>query len=90
MIALDYTVSNLRYMSSLSFSFEELLNGLERTADGVFRRVVPPLCPECGVLMNRNSYNTYCKKYMVASIWGGISVPVAMNLSKKTVVSEKH
>ena len=51
-------------MSSLSFSFEELLNGIERTADGVFRRVVPPLCPECGVLMNRNGYNTYCKKYI--------------------------
>jgi hypothetical protein len=64
MITLDYAVLNLQYMSSLSYSFEEFSNDLERTADGIFRRTVPPLCPECGVLMSRNGYNTYCKKYI--------------------------
>ncbi|MEA1997881.1 MAG: transposase, partial [Euryarchaeota archaeon] len=64
MTTLDYAVLNLQYMSSLSYSFEEFSNDLERTADGIFRRAVPPLCPECGVLMNRNGYNTYCKKYL--------------------------
>jgi len=51
-------------MSSPSYSFEDFSNDLECTADGVFRRAVPPLCPECGVLMSRNGYNTYCKKYI--------------------------
>ena len=51
-------------MSSLSYSFEEFSNDLERTADWIFRRTVPPLCPECGVLMSRNGYNTYRKKYI--------------------------
>ncbi|MEA1894137.1 MAG: hypothetical protein U9N36_02840 [Euryarchaeota archaeon] len=51
-------------MSSLSYSFEEFSNDLECTADGIFRRAVPPLCTEYGVLMNRNGYNTYCKKYL--------------------------
>ena len=64
MTTLDYAVLNLQYMSSPSYSFEEFSNDLELTADGIFRRVVPPLCPECGVLMNRNGYNTYCKKYI--------------------------
>ena len=64
MSTLDYAVLNLQYMSTLSYSFEEFSNYLECTADGVFRRTVPPLCPECGVLMSRNGYNTYCKKYI--------------------------
>jgi hypothetical protein len=64
MTTLDYAVLNLQYTSSLSYSFEEFSNDLERTADGIFRRVVPPLCPECGVRMSRNGYNTYCKKYI--------------------------
>ena len=64
MITLDYTVSNLRHMNSFGFNFGEFSNDLERTADGIFRRAVPPLCPECGVLMNRNGYNTYSKKYL--------------------------
>jgi len=51
-------------MNSFGFNFGEFSNDLERTADGIFRRAVPPLCPECGVLMNRNGYNTYSKKYL--------------------------
>lgn len=64
MITSHRAISNLQYIGILSYSFEELLNGLERTADGIFRRAIPPRCPECGVLMNRNGYNTYCKKYI--------------------------
>ncbi|HIE31078.1 MAG TPA: transposase [Methanosarcinales archaeon] len=51
-------------MNSFGFNFGEFSNDLESTADGIFRRAVPPLCPECGVLMNRNGYNTYSKKYL--------------------------
>ena len=64
MPTLDYVVSNLQYMSTPSYSFEEFSNDLECTADGIFRRAIPPLCPECGVLMSRNGYNAYCKKYI--------------------------
>jgi len=64
MPTLDYTALDLQYMSSSSYSFEEFSNDLECTADGIFRRAIPPLCPECGVPMNRNGYNAYCKKYI--------------------------
>ncbi len=64
MTTLDYAVLNLQYMSSPSCSFEEFSNDLECTADWIFRRAVPPPCPECGVLMHRNGYNKYCKKYI--------------------------
>ena len=73
MITLDYAVLDLQYMSSLSYNFEEFSNDLERTADGIFRRAVPPPCPECGVLMSRNGHNSYCKSTSVASRWGSIS-----------------
>ena len=58
MPTLDYTALNLQYMSSSSYSFEEFSNDLECTADGIFRRAIPPLCPECGVPMNRNGFSS--------------------------------
>jgi hypothetical protein len=36
-------------------------NEFEYTADGIFRRVVPPSCPICGTRMDHNGYNTYGK-----------------------------
>lgn len=33
----------------------------EYTATGIFRRTKPPVCPECGMPMNYNGYNTYGK-----------------------------
>ena len=64
MITLNYALLNPQYMSSLSYSLEEFSNNLKRTEDGIFRRTIRPLCPECGVLMSRNGYNLYCKKYI--------------------------
>ena len=34
----------------------------EYTADGIFRRIIPPLCPICRTRKNHNGYNTYVKK----------------------------
>ena len=76
MTTLDYAVLNLQYMSSPSYSFEEFSNDLECTADGIFRRDVPPLCLECGVLMSRNGYNTYCKKYIGSIKMGRYICPI--------------
>ena len=34
--------------------FKEYSNEYEFTAEGVFRRIVPPACPQCGKAMSHN------------------------------------
>jgi len=41
--------------------FEDYPDEFEYTANGVFRRTTPSLCPKCGSRMNYNGYNTYRK-----------------------------
>ena len=41
MITPHCAISNIQYRGILSYSFEELLNGIERTADGIFRIATP-------------------------------------------------
>ncbi|MEA3325355.1 MAG: hypothetical protein U9Q37_09540 [Euryarchaeota archaeon] len=64
MIALSHTILELPYPGLSTFRFGGCLNGATFTNDEIFRSIIPPFCPECGVMMNRNGYNTYCKKYI--------------------------
>ena len=64
MIALSHTIPEITYPDLPTFRFGGFLNGDTFTNDGIFRSIIPPLCPKCGVMMNRNGYNTYCKKYI--------------------------
>jgi len=41
--------------------FEDCPDEFEYTANGVFRRTTPSLCPKCEFWMNCNGYNTYRK-----------------------------
>jgi len=45
----------------ISTIYSNYSNDYELTADGVFRRNVSPMCPECGYPMNHNGFNT-CQK----------------------------
>jgi hypothetical protein len=40
-------------------AFKEYSNEFEFTAEGVFRRIIPPACPQCGKRMSHNGYNKY-------------------------------
>jgi len=42
-------------------SLGEYPGEFEYSVTGIFRRTVPPSCPECGTRMNRNGYNSYGK-----------------------------
>jgi hypothetical protein len=55
-------VLNFSYEEGLSLILGEYTSDIRFTADGIFRRAVPPTCPNCGIQMNRNGYNTYCKQ----------------------------
>ena len=53
---------NFSQKDALLSIFREYSNEFEYTANGIFRRTVPPECPKCGNHGNYNGYNTYYKK----------------------------
>ncbi len=50
---------NLPFAHELLNAFKEYSNEYEFTAEGVFRRIVPPACPQCGKAMSHNGSNKY-------------------------------
>ena len=48
----------------LSNIFQDYSNDFEFTASGIFRKIVPPLCPECGHPMSHNGFNTCQKRHL--------------------------
>nr|QNO45153.1 hypothetical protein GMDKAGHH_00006 [Methanosarcinales archaeon ANME-2c ERB4]QNO46045.1 hypothetical protein OOGCPJEC_00030 [Methanosarcinales archaeon ANME-2c ERB4] len=76
MIALSQTIPEVAYPDLSTFRFGGCLNGAAFTNDGIFRSIIPPLCPKCGVMMNRNGYNTYGKKYIGSIKMGRYICPI--------------
>jgi hypothetical protein len=64
MTKMQLSLINFPYRETLSTIFEDYSNDFEFTADGIFRRIVPPLCPECGYPMSHNGFNTYQKGHL--------------------------
>ncbi|MGB7002174.1 MAG: transposase [Halobacteriota archaeon] len=62
MVSLDTNLNNFSYCEILFAIFGEFSTDFVYTATGIFRRTVPPVCPECGTQMNYNGYNTYDKR----------------------------
>ena len=50
---------NLPFAHQIMDAFKEYSNEYEFTAEGVFRRIHPPACPQCGKRMSHNGYNKY-------------------------------
>lgn len=55
---------NFSHRNELLTILGEYTGNLEYTANGIFRRTVPPFCPGCGAQMSHNGYNTYTKKHL--------------------------
>lgn len=64
MTEMQLSLINFPYRETLSTIFEDYSNHFEFTANGIFRRIVPPLCPECGCPMSHNGFNTYHKGHL--------------------------
>ena len=64
MTEMQLSLINFPYRETLSTIFENYSNDFEFTANGIFRRIVPPLCPECGYPMSHNGFNTYQKEHL--------------------------
>ena len=50
---------NLPFAHQIMDAFKEYSNEYEFTAEGVFRRIHPPACAQCGKRMSHNGYNIY-------------------------------
>jgi hypothetical protein len=64
MTEIQLSLINFPYRKTLSTIFEDYSNDFEFTASGIFRRIVPPSCPECGSSMSHNGSNTYRKEHL--------------------------
>ena len=61
MAIIDLNLINFPHHELLSNIFERYSNDFQFTANEVFRKTVPPKCPECGIRMVHNGYNVYTK-----------------------------
>jgi len=61
---MQLSLINFPYREMLSNIFQDYSNDFEFTASGIFRKIVPPLCPECGHPMSHNGFNTCQKRHL--------------------------
>jgi hypothetical protein len=59
MTAIATNFLNLPFAHQLVDAFKEYSNEYEFTAEGVFRRIIPPACSQCGKQMCHNGSNKY-------------------------------
>ncbi|MEI2761195.1 transposase [Methanothrix soehngenii] len=64
MTEMQLSLINFPYREMLSNIFQDYSNDFEFTASGIFRKIVPPLCPECGHPMSHNGFNTCQKRHL--------------------------
>lgn len=64
MTQIQLNLKSFPYGKQLATIFERYSDDYEYTSAGVFRRVTPPLCPECGNPMDHNGSNTHTKRWL--------------------------
>jgi hypothetical protein len=64
MTEIQLSLINFPHREILSTILNGFSDDFEFTADGVFRRIVPPFCPDCGSPMSHNGFNTYRKRHL--------------------------
>lgn len=62
MVTIASNLNNFSALPNLQNIFKEFGNEFEYTENNIFRREIPPKCPECGNNMVHNGYNEYTKK----------------------------
>ena len=64
MTEMQLSLINFPHREMLSTIFQDYSNDFEFTASGIFRKIEPPLCPECGHPMSHNGFNTCQKRHL--------------------------
>ncbi|MGA9098824.1 MAG: hypothetical protein WB392_07830 [Methanotrichaceae archaeon] len=79
MTEIQLSLINFPHRNILSTILSNFSDDFEFTANGIFRRITPPLCPECGSPMSHDGYNTYRKGYLGGQLSIDIFVWLAGN-----------
>jgi hypothetical protein len=66
MTAIATNLINLPFAQQIVDTFKDYSNDYEYTAEGVFRKTIPPYCPQCGKPMSYNGYNKYSLLHLAA------------------------
>jgi hypothetical protein len=64
MTEIQLSLINFPYHQILSTILNDFSDDFEFTAHSVFRRITPPVCPDCGFPMSHNGFNTYVKGHL--------------------------
>ena len=64
MTEIQLSLLNFPHREILSTILNNFSNDFEFTANGVFRMINPPPCPDCGFPMSHNGFNTYRKGHL--------------------------
>jgi hypothetical protein len=64
MTEIQLSLINFPHREILSTILDGFSDDFEFTANGVFRMINPPPCPDCGFPMSRNGFNTYRKGHL--------------------------
>jgi hypothetical protein len=85
MTKIQLTMKNFSFAGQLKAIFEGYSNDYEYTSDGIFRKIKPPLCADCGTPMSHNGFNNHTKKQLGDVKIGKYQCP---NCSKN--IEEEH
>jgi len=81
MTQIQLNLINFPHREILSRILKDYSDDYEFTANGVFRRITPPRCPDCGSPMSYNGFNTYRKgglgevsvgRYLCSACWRSV------------------
>jgi len=64
MTEIQLSLINFPHHQILSTILNDFSDDFEFTANGIFRRITPPVCPDCGFPMCHNGFNTYLKGHL--------------------------
>jgi hypothetical protein len=64
MTTINLNLKNFSHRDVLLKIFSGYADDYEYTADGIFRRIKPLICPDCDIMMVNNGYNIHCKEHL--------------------------
>ncbi len=64
MTQIQLNMKNFPFAGQLRTIFERYSDDYEYTSDGIFRKIVPPLCTNCGSRMKHNGFNNHTKMHL--------------------------
>lgn len=83
MTEIQLSLINFPHRTILTTIFSGFSNGFEYTSGGIFRRITPPICPDCGCPMSHNGFNTYRKRNLGEINIGRYLCPICSNYDEE-------